>query len=629
MAIAQFVQHQGKRIFILGLIALLAACGGGGGGSKKDSTPDAFSFTPVTNAAVTVEVTSAAITVAGINKAAAITIANGTYSIDGGTFVSTPGTVTAGQTVSVKVITAATSNTAKVATLTIGGVVKTFSVTTAPDITPNTLVLAPTTGAALSSVNSSTVTLAGFDGALPISISAGGEYKIGSGAFTSAAGTATSGQVITVRATASASVNTAVSVTLTLGTVTGTYTVTTIPDTLAPTAQIVFPPAVSLSSGTTIKVRGTASDANSSVAGVTVNGVAAVTTDNYATWTAEVPLELGPNTLTVTATDSAANVSAGAAVSVQYVADVSNAHTPNANVLFSSPSDIVYDVANNRALVADSGLGAIISVDLLTGARTVISDSATVNGGVLFDDLQQITLDSANNQVFVLDAALKAILKVNLNTGVRTLVSDCHSAGSDTGFYVPQSLVFNTASNRIFVAEYGNQNYSAGVTSVELANGDCTVLANDFVPNANPLFEFSDPTDITLDATQANAFLVDTSLRAVVTVSLTSGERQVLSDNTTQNTLLFNSPLGIALDSAHNRALVTDNNVDTIFAVDLTSGARSILSNSTTPNSNTLLSGPVKLAVDTSKNWALVVDQNIEAIFAVDLVTGERVIISK
>lgn len=95
-----------------------------------DTTPDAFSFTSVTGATPGSAVESAAITVQGIDAAAAISITGGQYSVDGGAFTSASGTVENGQTVVLR-ITAASGNAAtNTATLTIGGISAGFSVTT-------------------------------------------------------------------------------------------------------------------------------------------------------------------------------------------------------------------------------------------------------------------------------------------------------------------------------------------------------------------------------------------------------------------------------------------------------------------------------------------------------------------
>ena len=95
-----------------------------------DTTPSAFAFTDRTNVALNTEFKSNAITVAGINTAAPISVVGGRYSINGDAYTTASGTVIKGDTVKVRKISANASSTTKSATLTIGGVSDTFSVTT-------------------------------------------------------------------------------------------------------------------------------------------------------------------------------------------------------------------------------------------------------------------------------------------------------------------------------------------------------------------------------------------------------------------------------------------------------------------------------------------------------------------
>ena len=53
---------------------------------------------------------------------------------------------------------------------------------------------------------------------------------------------------------------------------------------------------------------GTSSDALSGISGVKVNNVAATSSNNFATWSATVPLGFGTNAITATATDGAGNL---------------------------------------------------------------------------------------------------------------------------------------------------------------------------------------------------------------------------------------------------------------------------------------------------------------------------------
>jgi hypothetical protein len=99
------------------------------------------SFTTVTGAANSGVLTSNPITVTGITSPAAISITSGAqYSINGGTFTSTPGTVQAGDQVRVQVTTPPTYNTTATAVLNIGGVYTNFSVTTGPQPLQNVTV---------------------------------------------------------------------------------------------------------------------------------------------------------------------------------------------------------------------------------------------------------------------------------------------------------------------------------------------------------------------------------------------------------------------------------------------------------------------------------------------------------
>jgi len=196
-----------------------------------DTTPDAFSFTDVTAAALSTVYTSNTITVAGINVPTAISITGGTYSINGGAYTATAGTVSAGDTVTVRVTSAAANSAAINAALTIGGVIDTYTVTTAAaggaDTTPDAFSFTDVPNATASTVyTSNAITVAGINTAAAISIT-GGTYSINGGAYTPAAGTVVAGDSVTVRVTSSPTSATAINAVLTIGGVTDTYTVTT------------------------------------------------------------------------------------------------------------------------------------------------------------------------------------------------------------------------------------------------------------------------------------------------------------------------------------------------------------------------------------------------------------------
>lgn len=99
-----------------------------------DTTPDAFSFVDQTGVAANTVITSAAVTITGIDSPAAVTVAgaDGSYSVGcTETFISTASTISNNQTVCVRHTSAATAGTATNTTLSVGGVSDIFTSTTA------------------------------------------------------------------------------------------------------------------------------------------------------------------------------------------------------------------------------------------------------------------------------------------------------------------------------------------------------------------------------------------------------------------------------------------------------------------------------------------------------------------
>lgn len=95
-----------------------------------DVVPDAFAFTPQAGVARGSLRTSDAITVSGIDSGAAISVADGEYSVNEGAWTAAAGTVANGDDVRVRHTASAAYATAAGTVLTIGGVAATFTSTT-------------------------------------------------------------------------------------------------------------------------------------------------------------------------------------------------------------------------------------------------------------------------------------------------------------------------------------------------------------------------------------------------------------------------------------------------------------------------------------------------------------------
>ena len=195
-----------------------------------DTTPGAFNFASQNGVSLNAVATSNVVTPVGYNGTTTISVsAGGSYSVNGGAFVSTAGTLSPGQSVAVRQTAAGTFSTSRTLTLIIGGVSGTFTVTTqAQDTTPDVFGFSAQTGAALNgAVTSNSVIPTGYNAAAPISVSPGASYSINGGAFVAAAGTISPGQSVAVRVTAAGTFSTTATATLTIGGIAAPFVVTT------------------------------------------------------------------------------------------------------------------------------------------------------------------------------------------------------------------------------------------------------------------------------------------------------------------------------------------------------------------------------------------------------------------
>lgn len=99
-----------------------------------DTQPDAYDFVDQTRVARSTAITSNTVTVGGINTPASISVSGSgvSYSINGGAFTTAAGTVANGAQVRLRMTSSGSPNTKSTATVTIGGVSDSWSITTAP-----------------------------------------------------------------------------------------------------------------------------------------------------------------------------------------------------------------------------------------------------------------------------------------------------------------------------------------------------------------------------------------------------------------------------------------------------------------------------------------------------------------
>src|SRR5258708_7841695 len=236
----------------------------------------------------------------------------------------------------------------------------------------------------------------------------------------------------------------------------GSGTIPPSSDVTPPVVTIRFPITGTMTDAATIHVSGTATDP-SGVSAVHVNGAVATTNDGFATWTAVVPLHKGTNVLETTAFDKIGNGDAFAgSVTIE-----------NPGTFLLDVLDVTADLTNNRLLVADTLVNAVLAVDLADGTREVITGKGVGQGPDLRDP-ERLAVDLLNGRVLVLDAFADRVVGVDLVSGDRTELSG-PAVGSGPPLEGPRGLAFDEARHRTLVA---TGPFSDTLLAVDLLSGN-------------------------------------------------------------------------------------------------------------------------------------------------------------
>lgn len=284
------------------------------------------------------------------------------------------------------------------------------------------------------------------------------------------------------------------------------------------------------------------------------------------------------------------------------------------DVGFIDPTGVVLDRVNGQAFISDrSPPGAIWRINLNSGARSVLSNDSIPDSVNPFVAPEGLALSDDGSRLWVVDSGLDALLWVDVATGTRTV----HA----TGLADPESVVLDAAGNRALIVN----NLSDSVVAIDLTSGIETVISDVSRPVAGADM-FVDPTALVLDSATNRVLVADAFLNAIIEVSLADGERRIISDSATpdsSNPLQY--PSDLVLDRANNRLLVVDAVLDDVWAVDLSTGARTIVANGLL-NESAINFRAGGIALDARLNQAIVVDGRIRALMAIDLYNGQRAV---
>ena len=356
---------------------------------SPDLTPDAFSFTNVTNAQINTTYTSNSITVSGINGVTipkfsipiSISGSGFEYNINGGAFTSQPGLVVSGDVIALRTtpISYATTSTG---TLTINGVSSSWSVTTGSqpfDTVPDPFSFSSLTNTPQNTTfTSNEITLSGMTAGFPATatISGTGEFRVVRNGtvirdYSSSSTNVQLGDKITLRNTSSSSYSTTKTTTFIVsgtnligepGTTSASWNITT----EAPP----IPPTITLNASSTSVIQG-----NSVTLTWSSTDATSVSSSNFGATTVNGSLVVTPSVTTtynITVSGPGGSVSASITVNVSASAPTITLNASPITITQGSSATLTWS-SSNATSVTSSNFGATT----VNGSTTVSPSSTT------------------------------------------------------------------------------------------------------------------------------------------------------------------------------------------------------------------------------------------------------------
>ena len=195
-------------------------------------------------------------------------------------------------------------------------------------------------------------------------------------------------------------------------------------------------------------------------------------------------------------------------------------------------NEVRHDVKNNRLIFSDADFSvadndAIYAIDLTTGDPTTISDGATGSGpGFNFPSNFVLEPQSAPTRTVVSNANDHNLLSVDLASGNRTVISNNTSAN-----FLPGPLELDTSGSRLF----GFDDYGFNLFSMDLSVGtpglvsgiSPTTPINLASAGQGPMLLAASGLDV--DNATGIAYVAQTAAGSVMAIDLFSGDRVVIS----------------------------------------------------------------------------------------------------
>jgi hypothetical protein len=323
-------------------------------------------------------------------------------------------------------------------------------------------------------------------------------------------------------------------------------------DATPPQVQLLFPTPRFYTDAESVTVRGTAQD-SAGIQTITVNGVAATTSNGFAAWSATIPVPLGTTAVEVARADALGNVATTTVASMQ-----------NRGTFVHEPAGATIDAARQRFLVVDRATDAIVAIRSTDGVgEDFIPGQAP--GAPRTAGYGQIIIDAANQRALVVAETADELVWFDLATKTRSVVSAAGAGGATSLAFSTRPVLDATTANAYIAV-------GSSILSIDLASGTRSVVFSD--PS-----RLASPVDIVYDATtdpsapRLLVLLADSTQVGIVAFDIGTGMLTDFSTASQGSGPGFMSPIGLTLDAGNQQLLVMDG-IQGLMTVDLEGGNR-------------------------------------------------------